>query len=345
MDKNAETTMKHRDEDRGQEASEIHPIALDKSTVGHRPKTHDPATHIRGLSALDLNVPVFSFLAAPGDLYQIPAAIKALVLDFDGTTMKFDYTEGMRQKAYRRAIQSMSIEALGRKLTRSEVVACHNPAINKPEEEMAEVIATGLSKILGKTIHGGDLFARWLEQCEHLRTHIAQRYGRPPHSAIVKGISSLMSEANARGIPVSICTAGAHQFVEPLLKAGGLMSQLNHSGNVFVNRHPGMPTKPHADPYLLACKKLGLDPSQILVAEDSATGALAALRAGARVILQPSGNREQTLRSLLWQIKHEHPDWVHSRPGAITVLYRDRGWTQVQFPAQPQTQTGAPPAP
>lgn len=302
-------------------------------TLGHRPTTHNPSTHVVGLSRIDLNVPIFSYLAAPGDTFEIASSVKAIILDFDGTTMKFDYTEGMRQKAYRRAIQSIAGDTLHRKLSRTEIVKCHNPAINRPEEEMAEVIASELSAIIGKEVHAADLFARWLEQCESLLVHNQQKYGRPPHSAIVKGMRTLLDEANARGIPVSICTAGAHQFVEPLLKAGGLLKYLHLDGNVFVNRHPHIRSKPHADPYLLVCEKLKLTPSQILVAEDSATGALAALRAGANVILQPSGNREQTLRSLLWQIKQEHADWIHNRPGAITVLSRDKGWLQVRFPS------------
>lgn len=318
-----------------QEVKPIDVISGEAATIGHRPTTHDPAIHIRGLSRLDLNVPLFSYLAAPGDTFQISSSMKAIILDFDGTTMKFDYTEGMRQKAYRRAIQSIALESIGRKLSRSEIIACHNPAINRPEEEMAEVIATGLSTILGKTVHGADLFGRWMEQCEYLLTHHQQRHGRSPHSAIVKGMRSLLDGANARNIPVSICTAGAHQFVEPLLKAGGLMKYLHHAGNVFVNRHPEIRSKPHADPYLLVCEKLKLQPSQILVAEDSATGALAALRAGAQVIFQPSGNREQTLRNLLWQVKQEHAEWIHGRPGAVTVLSRDQGWNQIRFAPAP----------
>jgi beta-phosphoglucomutase-like phosphatase (HAD superfamily) len=70
----------------------------------------------------------------------------------------------------------------------------------------------------------------------------------------------------------------------------------------------------------------------MLVLEDTATGALAALRAGARVLLQPSGDREQTLRTLLYHVRAEHPEWIDGRPGAVTVLSRDRGWLQVKFP-------------
>lgn len=329
---------RHEDTNRREEEQKTKQANLDGASLGagahnHRPRTHQPALHMRGLSHRDLTVPILTHLTSPHDSYVIPSRIRGIILDFDGTTMKLNYTEGMRQKAYRKAIQSVAVEVLGRTLGRSEMLECHNPAISKPEQEMAEIIGARLSAITGRRICGSEIFGRWLEQCEALRERSHQRYGRHPHSAIIHGIRDLLDSARERGIPVSICTAGAHQFVEPLLQVAGLKDALHSAGNVFTNRHPEIRTKPHADPYLLVCKKLGLEPSQILVAEDSATGALAALRAGARVIFQPSGNREQTLRSLVWQVKREHPEWIDERPGAVTVLCQDKGWSQVKFPS------------
>ncbi len=72
----------------------------------------------------------------------------------------------------------------------------------------------------------------------------------------------------------------------------------------------------------------------MLVLEDTATGALAALRAGARVLLQPSGDREQTIRNLLYHVRKHHPEWLQEKMGAVTVLSEGRGWLQVKFPSQ-----------
>jgi phosphoglycolate phosphatase-like HAD superfamily hydrolase len=191
-----------------------------------------------GLCDRYLTVPIFHHLTSPRDLFVIPSVVKAIILDFDGTTMKLNYTEGMRQKAYRKAIQSVAVEVLGRELGRSEILQCHNPAISKPEQEMADIIAARLSKLVGSPIHGSEIFGRWLEQCEVLRELTHKRYGRHPQSAVLEGIPALLDGAEKRDIPVSVCTAGAHQFVEPLLQVAGLMNSLHRKGNVFTNRHP-----------------------------------------------------------------------------------------------------------
>jgi beta-phosphoglucomutase-like phosphatase (HAD superfamily) len=292
-------------------------------------------SHVRGHTKLDLYAPLISYLSAPRDVFVIPNSTKAIVIDFDGTTMKINYTEGMRQSAYREAIKMAALEEHARELHDDHIDNCHRRAIHRPEEEMAKIIANELQENHGLLIDHAKIFAKWLQQCEQQRASHHARHGRPVKSALVRGIESLIDEANARGIPVSVCTAGAHQFVEPLLQESGLLKRLHAPANVYANRHPHIKSKPHADPYLLVAEKLGVDPSQLLVLEDTATGALAALRAGSRVLLQPSGDREQTIRTLLYNIRKEHPEWLDGRPGAVTVLSRDQGWAQVQFPETP----------
>ena len=46
--------------------------------------------------------------------------------------------------------------------------------------------------------------------------------------------------------------------------------------------------KPAPDPYLLACRELGVDPGRAVAVEDSVTGATAAVAAGCRVLYVPS---------------------------------------------------------
>lgn len=291
---------------------------------------------VRGHSKLDLKAPLLSYLSAPRDTFIIPNYIKAIVIDFDGTTMKINYTEGMRQSAYREAIRIAAREEHALELNDEQVDGCHRVALHRPEEEMAKLIAKEIEENHGLLVDHANIFAKWLQQCEQQRAQHQERHGRPVKSALVKGIEALIDGAAARGIPVSVCTAGAHQFVEPLLKESGLFDRLHTHANVYVNRHPDIKSKPHADPYLLVAEKLGVEPSQLLVLEDTATGALAALRAGAWVLLQPSGDWEQTIRNLLFHVRKEHPEWLEGRPGAVTILSRDQGWLQVQYP---QTET------
>lgn len=279
-----------------------------------------------------LDYPIFTPLASAKDKLLIPPSIKAIALDFDGTTMKFKFTEGLRQEGYRRAIQSVGLELLGRRLTKSEIDQCHGPAVGKCEVLMSNIIADKLSDLTKQQVDPNVVWERWLEQGNVLLSKHQELYGRPAEKAIIKGIIPLVVEAAKRNIPVSICTAGAYQFVEPLLKHGGLLEHLHLEGNVYVNMNPGIRSKPHADPYLLVAKKLKVDPSEVLAAEDSSTGALAGLRAGVQVMLQPSGNRAKTLYDIVAKVRAEHREWLQDRPGAITLLSYRQGWRQVEFP-------------
>jgi beta-phosphoglucomutase-like phosphatase (HAD superfamily) len=295
-------------------------------------------SRIAGHSRLDLCAPILTYMQAPKDQFIIPRAIKALVIDFDGTTMRIKYSEGERQAAYRAAIKQLVKEEHGKELTQEEIDCCHRAGVNNPEAKMAELIAQEIHINHGLLIDHAKLYATWLKQCDAQLSSHDERYGKPVKSALVPGMEELIDAANAQSIPVSVCTAGDNQFVEPLLNRSGIMPRLHGPANVFINRHPHIQSKPAGDPYILAAELLGVQPSEMLVLEDTATGALAALRAGARVLLQPSGDREQTLRNLLYQITNHHREWLEGRPGAVTVLSKDRGWLQVQFPESSPTE-------
>ncbi|MEY4669897.1 MAG: Phosphoglycolate phosphatase [Pseudomonadota bacterium] len=288
--------------------------------------------HVHGHSRLDLHAPLLTYLSAPLDQFIIPNSIKALVIDFDGTTIKIKYSEGARQAAYRAAIKHLVKDEHGLDLSRDQIDSCHRAGVNNPEAKMAELIAQEIQKNHGLLLDHAKLYAYWLKQCDAQLASHDERHRKPVRSALVPGMELLIDAANARGIPVSVCTAGDNQFVEPLLNKTGIMPRLHGQANVFINRHPDIQSKPAGDPYILAAKFLGVEPHQMLVLEDTATGALAALRAGARVLLQPSGDREQTIRKLLYHVKKEHPEWLEGRPGAVTILSKDRGFLQVLFP-------------
>ena len=289
-------------------------------------------SHVHGHSRLDLYAPLLTYMQAPKDQFVIPNSIKALVIDFDGTTIKLKYSEGERQAAYRAAIRQLVKDEHGIDLSHEEIDSCHRAGVNNPEAKMAELIAQEIEKNHGLLICHAKMYATWLKQCDAQLNSHDERHGKPVKSALVPGMEALIDAANERGIPVSVCTAGDNQFVEPLLNRTGIMPRLHSPANVFINKHPTIQSKPAGDPYILAAEFLGVEPSQMLVLEDTATGALAALRAGARVLLQPSGNREQTIRKLLYHVRKDHPEWLEGKPGAVTILSNERGWLQVQFP-------------
>lgn len=275
------------------------------------------------------NFPVITFLDTAEEKVVISSQFKGIAIDFDGTIMKFNFTEGMRQQAFALAMDSLAMDATGSPLPRLERVRIHSEAIDHPEKKMSAIIAEHLSPIIGHKISERQVMARWKQHCETLLRTSPEKYGRPPRTAINKGIIPLLQGAQRLGKPAGVCTAGDHDFVMPLIKAGHLDHFFDYDKCVFTSLHPEIHTKPHADPYLLIAQKMGIQPKELLVLEDSATGALAGLRAGAQVVLQPSGDREKTLLKLAQAIEHHHAEWIHNRPNAIIVLTEDAGFTQL----------------
>lgn len=275
------------------------------------------------------NFPVMAFLETAEEKVVISSRFKGIAIDFDGTIMKFNFTEGMRQQAFALAMDSLAIDATGEPLPRQERVRIHSEAIDHPEKKMSAIIAEHLSPIIGHKLSERQVMARWKQYCETLLLTSPEKYGRPPKTAINKGIIPLLEGSQRLGKQAGVCTAGDHDFVMPLIKAGGLEHFFDYDKCVFTSLHPEIHTKPQADPYLLIAKKMGIKPSELLVLEDSATGALAGLRAGAQVILQPSGDREKTLLKLAQAIQHHHSGWIQERANAIIILTEGAGFTQL----------------
>lgn len=72
----------------------------------------------------------------------------------------------------------------------------------------------------------------------------------------------------------------SRRIVEANLKAMGL----DHVMSFAIAREDVIEGKPDPEPYLLACTRLGLDPSNVLAVEDSVVGAQSARAAGMPVL-------------------------------------------------------------
>jgi beta-phosphoglucomutase-like phosphatase (HAD superfamily) len=144
-----------------------------------------------------------------------------------------------------------------------------------------------------------------------------------------------MSEAKRRGIPMALVTSGHSSIVEPMIIKAGLQDYISLDASVFINQHhPGIGFKPAPDGYLLAFRKLGVsDPSKVIIFEDSATGALAGVRSGANVLLQPSEKYFETIEELCRTFTRHHPEQVTSPAGGVIVLAENQNWHPVQFDA------------
>ncbi|MGB7448280.1 MAG: HAD family phosphatase [Ornithinimicrobium sp.] len=93
------------------------------------------------------------------------------------------------------------------------------------------------------------------------------------------GARELIAELSDAGIPLALVTMSWQPLAEVLLDA--------LPASTFATVVTGDQVsdgKPHPEPYLLACRRLRVDPRECLAIEDSPTGVRAALAAGVRTL-------------------------------------------------------------
>jgi HAD superfamily hydrolase (TIGR01509 family) len=99
------------------------------------------------------------------------------------------------------------------------------------------------------------------------------------------GARELLATLGERGTPLALVSNSPMMFVRRSLEIVGLESAFD----VILSAHEVAAPKPAPDPYLEACRRLGLEPGPDVVAlEDSPSGVAAAVAAGLTVIGIPS---------------------------------------------------------
>ncbi len=99
------------------------------------------------------------------------------------------------------------------------------------------------------------------------------------------GARELLHSLKLQGTPVGLVSNSPLRFVRRSLEIVGFADRFD----VVVSAHEVAAPKPAPDPYLEACRRLGVEPTPAVIAlEDSPTGVAAALAAGLTVIGVPS---------------------------------------------------------
>jgi HAD superfamily hydrolase (TIGR01509 family) len=99
------------------------------------------------------------------------------------------------------------------------------------------------------------------------------------------GARELLEVLKKRGTPIGLVSNSPLAFVRRSLELAGFERQFD----VVLSAHEVAAPKPAPDPYLEACRRLGVEPGPDVVAlEDSPTGVAAARAAGLTVIGVPS---------------------------------------------------------
>lgn len=96
--------------------------------------------------------------------------------------------------------------------------------------------------------------------------------------------ASAMVRLCAQYVPVAVASSANRRHLDANVESVGVGDLLR----VRVNSSSVANLKPAPDPYLLACERLGVDPTTAVAFEDSATGAASAMAAGLRVIAVPT---------------------------------------------------------
>lgn len=99
------------------------------------------------------------------------------------------------------------------------------------------------------------------------------------------GARELLHELKGRGTPIGLVSNSPLAFVQRSLEIVGFVDRFD----VVLSAHEVAAPKPAPDPYLEACRRLGVEAGPAVVAlEDSPTGVAAARAAGLTVIGVPS---------------------------------------------------------
>ncbi|MCM3163256.1 HAD family phosphatase [Metabacillus litoralis] len=183
---------------------------------------------------------------------------KAVVFDFDG--LIFD-TESVHTTIYK------------------EMFELHN--VEFPFQSWIQHIGTksnvSIYDLLEKEIEQIDREQLKKMNKEKLETRLNSLEVRP-------GVEDFLKEAQAMNLKIGLASSSDYKWVSSHLDRLGLL----HYFECIMTSDDVAEVKPHPELYLLAAKKLGVEPEFCIAFEDSANGSLAAKRAGLTCVIVPN---------------------------------------------------------
>lgn len=157
-------------------------------------------------------------------------------------------------------------------------------------EAVRNFIGQGLGPLVRRCLNAtgviapeGDLFE---EALERFGAHYERLNGGAarPFPGVVEGLACM----RLAGLRLACVTNKSMRFTQPLLEK----TDLARFFDATVTSDDVGRRKPHPEPFLLACRRLGAEPSKTVVIGDSANDAQGGRAAGCRVLLVPYGYRE-----------------------------------------------------
>lgn len=162
--------------------------------------------------------------------------------------------------------------------TEQQIMAAHG--VHWTDEMMrakigqpATLSALQMAEAIGAPERADEFFAELHEKVAgHLREH---------DLPYLPGVQSLIHELERHGVRAAIVTASNGQIID------AARSRLPEVFEFVITADDVERSKPHPDPYLLAFERLGIDPLDAIILEDSVPGSQSALEAGGLVYAVP----------------------------------------------------------
>ena len=187
----------------------------------------------------------------------VPAGLKAIIFDFDGTILDTETTEFRHwQGLYRQHGRTLELQDWQRGVGTWDAF---DPWAGLPGEVQAQ------REQVSETLHSGIL------------SDIAAQELRP-------GVREVLRAVRPAGLRLALATSSDRDWVTRWLRQHDLLDLFE----VLATRYDVARVKPDPELYLLAARGLGLAPHECLAVEDSLNGATAAIAAGMRVVLAPN---------------------------------------------------------
>jgi beta-phosphoglucomutase len=116
----------------------------------------------------------------------------------------------------------------------------------------------------------------------------------------LKGVRAFMERCRSKHLKLAVATSADEVKMRINLRETGLKEELF---DTLVNGLEVEQKKPHPEIYLLAAKKLGLDPEECLVVEDALSGMKAAKAAGCKCLAVTSSFCAEEFDQADWIVK------------------------------------------